>query len=215
MYNAVYEAAKASGLPYPEVIASLGASQTSLETGYGKHMVGNNAFGIKGTGSAGTVNANTQEFVGGKMVGMKQGFRAYGDVTESANDYVNMMIKNQKRYSGVLTAKTVEEAIAAQAKSGYATDPSYGSKLASINSRFGGQNAAKPETKLAKSGPAINNASIDNKVGNEKLQQTASSSQVNNLITQSPSSQTPNQEPPKSGNEVDVRNRLGRLIAQT
>ena len=219
MYAAVYEAAKQRGLPNPEVIASIGAAQTSLETGYGKHMVGNNAFGIKGTGSAGTVNANTQEFVNGRMVGMKQGFRAYGDVTESAGDYVDMMLKNQKRYGGVLNATSVEEAIAAQAKSGYATDPAYGSKLSSINSKFAGAPskdvAAKPEPKAPTSGPAVNKASIESKVDKEKQQQTASM-EVNNLVSQSPSSQTPEQTPNNmSGKEVAVNDRLGRLIAQT
>lgn len=215
MYGAVYEAAVARGLPYPEVVASLGASQTSLETGYGKHMVGNNAFGIKGTGSAGTVNANTQEFVGGRMVGMKQGFRAYGDVTESANDYVDMMLKNQKRYGGVLTAPTVEQAIAAQARSGYATDPAYGSKLSSINSKFASQGGNKPEPKIPSTGSTVNRASVENKVEKEKAQ-SSSASQVNNLITQSPSSQTVEQQPEQPrGKEVAVGDRLGRLISQS
>ena len=215
MYAAVYEAAKQRGLPNPEVIASIGAAQTSLETGYGKHMVGNNAFGIKGSGPAGTVNANTQEFVNGRMVGMKQGFRAYGDVTESANDYVDMMLKNQKRYGGVLNATSVEEAIAAQAKSGYATDPAYGSKLASINSKFAGSPsknvATKPEPKSPASGPAVNKASIESKVDKEK-QQTASM-EVNNLVSQSPSSQSGDKQTEQpTGKEVGANDRIGRLI---
>jgi uncharacterized protein (TIGR02594 family) len=136
MYNSLLEAAKAKGLQNPEVVAKLGAAQTSLETGYGKHMVGNNAFGIKGSGPN-SVSAGTQEFVNGRMVGMKQNFRKYDDVTQSAGDYIDMMMKNPKRYGGVLGAKSVEEAIAAQAKSGYATDPNYGSKLASISGKMG------------------------------------------------------------------------------
>lgn len=216
MYAAVYEAAKQRGLPNPEVIASIGAAQTSLETGYGKHMVGNNAFGIKGSGPAGTVNANTQEFVNGRMVGTNQGFRAYDDVNASAGDYVDMMLKNQKRYGGVLNATSVEEAIAAQAKSGYATDPAYGSKLASINSKFAGSPsknvASKPEPKSPTSGPAVNKASIESKVEKEK-QQTASM-EVNNLVSQSPSSQSSDKQPEQpAGKEVGANDRIGRLLA--
>ena len=157
MYDSLYKAAQEKGLPNPEVVARLGATQTSLETGYGRHMVGNNAFGIKGSGPAGTVNAGTKEFVGGKMVGMKQGFRAYNSPNESAGDYIDMMMKNPKRYGGVLQAKSVEEAIAAQAASGYATDPNYGTKLAGINakmSKAGGASApAKTETAAAPAAP--------------------------------------------------------------
>jgi hypothetical protein len=149
------------------------------------------------------------------MVGMKQGFRAYGDVTESANDYVDMMLKNQKRYGGVLNATSVEEAIAAQAKSGYATDPAYGSKLASINSKFAGSPsknvATKPEPKSPASGPAVNKASIESKVDKEK-QQTASM-EVNNLVSQSPSSQSGDKQPEQpTGKEVGANDRIGRLI---
>ena len=153
MYNSLLKAAQEKGLPNPEVVARIGATQTSLETGYGKHMVGNNAFGIKGVGPLGTVNAGTKEFVGGRMVGMKQGFRAYASPTDSAGDYIDMMMKNQKRYGGVLKAKTVEEAISAQAASGYATDPNYGAKLFGINAKMSKATAAasapgnaKPET---------------------------------------------------------------------
>jgi len=136
MYNALYAAAKEKGVPNPEVIAQLGATQTSLETGYGRHMVGNNAFGIKGSGQN-SVNAGTQEFVGGKMVGMKQSFRSYNNVTDSAADYIDFLQKNP-RYKGVLAATNINEAITAQSKTGYATDPNYGSKLASINTKMGG-----------------------------------------------------------------------------
>lgn len=217
MYSAVYAAAKERGIPNPEVVASLGAAQTSLETGYGKHMVGNNAFGIKGSGSAGSVNANTQEFVNGRMVGMKQNFRAYDDVTQSAGDFVDMMLKNPKRYGGVLNATTVEEAIAAQARSGYATDPAYGSKLKSINSKFTGASpstnvADKPVPNKPTTGSNINQASIESKVDKEKQQQTASL-EINNLVSQSPSSQSGEKTPEQpSGKDVGVNDRLGRLI---
>ena len=145
IYNSVYEAAKAKGLPNPEVIARLGATQSSLETGYGKHMVGNNAFGIKGVGTAGTSSAGTSEFINGRMVSMSQGFRRYNSIEESAGDYIDFLMKN-KRYHGVLGAKTIDEAIEAQARTGYATDPNYGAKLSAINSRNSTETGARQET---------------------------------------------------------------------
>ena len=49
----------------------------------------------------------------------------------------NVPVKN-KRYKDVLQAGTVEEAISAQAKTGYATDPNYGAKLSGIAGKIPG-----------------------------------------------------------------------------
>jgi flagellar protein FlgJ len=136
MYNAVYQAALDAGAPNPAALAAVGAAQTSLETGYGKHMVGNNAFGIKGSGPAGSKTAKTWEVRGGKRTTESAKFRAYNSPEQSAADWVNLM-KSKSRYSGVWNAPDAASAIAAQAKSGYATDPNYGSKLKSITVRAG------------------------------------------------------------------------------
>ena len=123
--------AKEMGAANPEAIAALGAAQSALETGYGKHLAGgNNYFGIKGKGST----QSTQEYdpATGKMVTIKDSFRQYGNMGDSAADYVKFLHENP-RYAGILAAKTPEEAIQLQGKSGYATDPQYGQKLASIH----------------------------------------------------------------------------------
>ena len=70
----------------------------------------------------------------GKMVTIKDTFRKYGSMEESAADYIKFLQEN-KRYKDVLAAKTTEEAIMAQGRTGYATDPNYVSKLTSINAR--------------------------------------------------------------------------------
>jgi flagellum-specific peptidoglycan hydrolase FlgJ len=135
MYDALLKAAKAKGLENPEVVARLGAAQTSLETGYGAHMVGNNAFGIKaasGPGTAGKVTAMTTEYENGKYVKKPQEFRAYKDVADSAQDYIDFLLKNKRRYSDVLASKDVDSAITAQGRTGYASDPEYAKKLKSI-----------------------------------------------------------------------------------
>lgn len=137
VYNAVYAAAVAKGLPNPEVIARLGAAQSSLETGYGKSMPAgsNNAFGIKGTGPAGSVSSRTKEVINGQYVEIRDNFRVYNNFEESAVDYVDFLAKN-KRYKPVLAAPDVDTAIREIGRSGYATDPRYGSMVKSINDKY-------------------------------------------------------------------------------
>jgi flagellar protein FlgJ len=159
MYNKLLEEGKKQGIANPEAIAKLGAAQTSLETGYGKHMVGNNAFGIKAKAGGASVGASTQEFENGKMVTKNQNFRKYNSPEESAADYI-AFLKENKRYKGVLEAKTGEEAISAQGKTGYATDPAYFQKLADINGKMGANVSALTSldaktNATAPAGPAI------------------------------------------------------------
>jgi len=137
VYDAVYAAAVAKGLPNPEVIARLGAAQSSLETGYGKFLPpgSNNAFGIKGRGPAGSVNTRTREVFNGQSVYINDNFRAYNNFNESATDYVDFLTAN-KRYSGVIASTNIDEAVTAIGKSGYATAPDYGAKVGSIARKY-------------------------------------------------------------------------------
>lgn len=137
MYNTLLEEAKKAKVANPEAIARLGASQSALETGYGKHTAGgNNYFGIKGSKTNSGNAVSTQEFdpKTGKMVTIKDAFRKYESMEESAADYIKFLQEN-KRYKEVLSSKTIEEAIQAQGKTGYATDPNYANKLSLIDKR--------------------------------------------------------------------------------
>jgi flagellum-specific peptidoglycan hydrolase FlgJ len=138
MYATLLEEAKKAKVANPEAVARLGAAQASLETGYGKSTAGgNNYFGIKGKkGDTNVSQVDTQEWdpKQGKMVTVKAGFRKYGSMQESAADYIKFLQENP-RYKDVLNAKNTQEAIQAQGKTGYATDPNYASKLASINAK--------------------------------------------------------------------------------
>jgi hypothetical protein len=132
MYKRIHSSASRRGVSNPEVIARLGAAQASLETGYGKHMVGNNPFGIKGAGPGGSVEAKTREVIGGQDQYIKDKFRKYDNFDQAADDYVDFLHRN-KRYKDVVSASDVDTAIAAQGRSGYATDPRYGEILAKIH----------------------------------------------------------------------------------
>jgi flagellum-specific peptidoglycan hydrolase FlgJ len=134
MYTAVYSEAKKAGVANPQAIAMLGATQSALETGYGKSLGGgNNYFGIKDFSGKSNNSQSTKEFINGKEVTVNQPFMTYNSMNESAADYVKLLTTSS-RYKDVIAAKTVEEAISAQSKSGYATDPDYAKKLSSIYS---------------------------------------------------------------------------------
>lgn len=136
MYNTLLEQAKKQGVANPEAIARLGAAQSSLETGYGKKTAGgNNYFGIKAqTGQPSGRTVATQEYdrATGQYKMTNARFRRYGNMEESAADYVKFL-KDNPRYANVLAAGSTEEAILAQGRTGYATDPEYAAKLAAIH----------------------------------------------------------------------------------
>lgn len=127
IYGALYQEASSRGLPNADAIAHLGAAQAAQETGYGKSAPGNNYFGIKGPGQV----LRTSESVNGELVPTRASFKQYGSMADSASGYLDFLSSNP-RYRDVLNARTPQEAIALQGKTGYATDPNYGTALANI-----------------------------------------------------------------------------------
>ena len=123
--DAAEAASRATGIDRDVIIA-----QAAHESAWGASVKGNNYFGIKGKGQSFT----THEYINGKKVVMKQGFRKYANPTESFMDWARLMT-GKPRYAKVIAAKTPEDQIAAMGASGYATDPKYASKLASITNR--------------------------------------------------------------------------------
>lgn len=123
----------------PEVMATLGALQASLETGHGEKKVGNNYFGIKASDGQDFNYAVTQEEVDGKMVTETAKFANYGSSAESSSGYLDFIMDNP-RYKNVRSATTVEGAIEEIAKAGYATDSEYAKKLLDIYNSGGRRN---------------------------------------------------------------------------
>lgn len=200
MYKSLYEAAVKHGIKNPEAIARLGAAQTSQETGFGQHMPGgkagapgssNNAFGIKGEGPAGTVNAQTTEVVNGKKERMPQGFAKYNSISESAEGYIKFLQENP-RYKDVLAAGSTEEAILAQGKTGYATDPEYAANLASIHEQYH-KGAVTTSSAATQVDASSNNNATSNK--------TESATQVNvkSPVSNMPSTRGIGGQAPKAG----------------
>ncbi len=137
-------------LPYAQEVSErtgldprLVLAQAALETGYGKSAPGMNYFGIKSHGRSGGQTLQTSEFENGRMVSQPASFRGYESPEQSFEDYADFLLSNP-RYGGVLSAVGIEDQIAEMAKSGYATDPQYGAKLANIASKFDPNAAPMP-----------------------------------------------------------------------
>ena len=126
-------------LPYAQEASALTGidpgvilAQAAHETAWGRKAPGNNFFGIKGGGQT----FATHEYIGGKRVNMKAGFRRYDDPRGSFLDWAKLM--QTPRYAKVLAAKTPEEQIKALKAAGYATDPAYVSKLSNVRDQVAG-----------------------------------------------------------------------------
>jgi len=138
--GAARAAAQMSGVPARLILA-----QAALETGWGRHEMtadsgakSHNLFGIKAGGSwnGATANNMTDEYVGGRKVGVRETFRAYGSYIESFVDHAKLL-GNSARYAAVRQADSPEQAAQALQDCGYATDPRYADKLISIMQQIG------------------------------------------------------------------------------
>jgi hypothetical protein len=136
-YSRAYGQARAAGLP--DAQARLAASQAALETNFGQNSVGNNYFGIKAGSSwnGPSVTAGTWEDYGNGPVRERAAFRSYEDPTDSFRDWQSTL---GKRWGGALAAPTLSDAVEGLnygRPGGYATDRNYGSKIRSIDARYG------------------------------------------------------------------------------
>ena len=126
---------------YDTIFPSVKIAQAALETGWGKHIVGNNLYGIKATGettpywNGAFVTANTTEYQNGSYQSQASKFRSYQSFSDSIRDH-SYLINSLPRYSAVTTASTPEEQARALKAAGYATDPQYAEKLISIINKY-------------------------------------------------------------------------------
>lgn len=117
--------------------AALQVAQAILESGWGQSspvdkysgQVSYNLFGIKGTGTAGSVISNTWEEYNGRSFRVDANFRAYGSVEDSWDDHKRLLLGASRyepfravMHDGVQGAWALKRA-------GYATDSRYPVKL--------------------------------------------------------------------------------------
>lgn len=141
---------KETGVP-----ASVTVAQAILETGWGKHTIGEakNLFGIKGKGPAGTVSAPTKEYVNGKWITVQANFAKYDSFEQSITEHAKFFIRN-RRYAKALQFKNDADRFAREIhQAGYATAPDYSDKLIALMKkhnlyRFDGLSRVKPSSNL-------------------------------------------------------------------
>ena len=102
-------------------------------------MKGNNLFGIKSHGKGDGLMVATHEMVNGQSVPVTDSFRQYDTLEDSVKDY-GAFLKSNPRYAEMLKAQDLDQQIIKLGQSGYATDPEYADKIASIakGKRIGG-----------------------------------------------------------------------------
>lgn len=137
------KAAAKLGIPQEAVLA-----QAALETGWGRHGItrdngvsSRNYFGIKADArwQGATVETATTEYRQGFAAAETASFRSYPSIAAGFDDYVNFL-SSSPRYADAIT-KTNQSMRAEDwgtylQEAGYATDPNYGKKIASIVSRL-------------------------------------------------------------------------------
>lgn len=129
-------ASRATGVP-----AHLMLGQAALESGWGKREIkvadgttSHNLFGIKATGDwkGKVAETTTTEYIHGVKQKRVEKFRAYDNYADSFKDFANQM-RNNPRYKNVMANMyDVNNYALAMQNAGYATDPNYANKLASV-----------------------------------------------------------------------------------
>ena len=120
------------------VSASVTVAQAIIETGWGKHTIGEakNLFGIKGRGPAGSVRAPTREFINGQWVTVNADFAKYDSFEQSISEHARFFLRN-RRYARALQFKTDPDTFAREIhKAGYATAPNYADQLIALMRKY-------------------------------------------------------------------------------
>ncbi len=119
---------------FPSVTIGQSAHESYWGPKSGLATKAHNLFGIKcGSKWKGKAyTAKTGEFLDGKNVTITDKFRAYDSYADSVIDRADFLSANRYVKAGVLSATTPDAQIDAMKAAGYATDPSYVSKLKKI-----------------------------------------------------------------------------------
>lgn len=136
---AAEEASRSTGIP-----AKFMLGQAALESGWGKREIkgrdgsnSHNLFGIKASADwkGKVVEATTTEYVNGKAQTRVERFRAYDSYSDSFKDYAKLIASNPRYEKVLASAGDATRFAQGLQKAGYATDPHYATKLASIIKR--------------------------------------------------------------------------------
>lgn len=106
---------------YPSVLIAM----SIIESGWGRYPIGNNYFGVKGNGHI----KKTKEWDGYKYITITSEFQQYKSKEENIKAVVSLLYN--KRYN-IVTTSSYKEAANRIANKGYATCPTYASKVIKV-----------------------------------------------------------------------------------
>ncbi|ATC95542.1 flagellar assembly peptidoglycan hydrolase FlgJ [Pseudoalteromonas tunicata] len=127
-------------------------AQAALETGWGKHIINtpngessNNLFNIKAGGNwqGDSVKKVTLEYEDGIAVKKNAAFRAYQNIEESFDDFVNFLSSGGRYQEALKESNNMERFLHKLQEAGYATDPNYAKKIIGILNSDGLQQGVK------------------------------------------------------------------------
>lgn len=124
--------------------AALQTAQAILETGWGQSVpvdkysgqFSHNLFGVKGTGTKGSVISNTWEVYNGVSFRTDASFRAFNNVDEAWADHKRFLLELSRYETFRSVMHDCAEGAWALKRAGYATDPLYAIKLLDIINRY-------------------------------------------------------------------------------
>jgi len=117
------------------------AAQATLETGWGQRLMrdaegvsGNNLFGIKADSrwDGDKVRVSTLEYENGLPQREQAHFRAYQNLAEGFQDYVNFLRDNPRYEEATKGGLSAVDYARSLQQAGYATDPNYANKISNI-----------------------------------------------------------------------------------
>ncbi|KKF38875.1 flagellar biosynthesis protein FlgJ [Hafnia alvei] len=133
------------GVPIAVTIA-----QGAIESAWGVKSNGNVYFGVKGKSPKGkSINFMTHENYGGLSIKIKDSFRSYDSLEQSADDFGRFLTVN-KRFSAAFSYPNEPEKFLHEvAKAGYATDPLYENKVLDVMRSTGIEEYDNPSATLS------------------------------------------------------------------
>lgn len=125
------------------VYASITIAQAILESNWGKSTLAAkyyNLFGVKSDDPNNSKVLRTQEYVNGEWITINGRFQVYASWNASIDEHALLMVNgttyNSQQYAQVIAATSYQDAAQALQNAGYATDPTYASKLISIIQKY-------------------------------------------------------------------------------
>ncbi|GBG04820.1 glycoside hydrolase family 73 protein [Lactobacillus rodentium] len=134
--------AQAQDKPYG-LFPSVTIAQACLESDFGQSTLAqkyNNLFGVKGSNPTTSKILTTQEFVNGQWKTIHGRFQVYDSYEAAIHAHTMLIVNgtnwNKQQYAHVLAAKNYQEQAKALQTDGYATDPTYATKLINLINQY-------------------------------------------------------------------------------